>query len=580
MLQPCSMIILTLLLVSVASSQQQCPPWFIPVNTSTGESCLCDEVKWNKTRFEYRSILCTPEGKLNIYAGYCLSYNGSDNSLVAGACPFSLYKNFSFLTVPENVSKLEDEMCAPFHRRGLLCGECVDQQQRGPAISRAMPCRVCNVKLGWLKYLAMQIVPSTLLFFLIMIFNVQFSKSPINAFVFVCQVISNVAYYDAQLYSQFTSQQDYSNAVYILVHIQKTFYGIFNLDFHYLVYSELDEICISASMKDIHILIIKYFEAVNPLILILIVYLCILLYNKNFKPFVFAWYKLKTLPVLKRYTRNCSSKPITTAFISFIILAYSKIIFVSVNILIPNRVLFIKGTTAKVHWSLYFDPTISYFEKEHILYAILALLMLCIFVIFPLFILLLYPFRPFAAICRRTLRSHWHTLSYYMDDVQGWYRNGTSDNAPFDYRFISIIYPLLIILTAVWTAVFAGIVYRGSRIWIVPSMVLQGTGLFIALFRPYRADPTNKYSAVLMWLLGTVAFTMVRTGKKLMYFTLVLLYIPLIGAVVYISIRFFHWVRGKQLIAHALRCCGFRCTTQNEPDFPPLLSNARELHCI
>lgn len=231
------------LLVSVASSQQQCPPWFVPANSSTGVSggsCLCDELQWNQTRFEYYSIICSPEGKLNIYPGYCLSYNGSDNSLVAGACPFSLYNNFTFLTVPENVSQLEDEMCAPFHRRGQLCGKCVDPQQRGPAISRSMPCRMCNVKLGWLKYLAMQVVPSVLLFFLIMIFNVQFSKSPMNAFVFVCQAICNVPYYDAQLYSllNFKSHKGYSGTVNILVRILKIFYGIFNLDFHYISLSE------------------------------------------------------------------------------------------------------------------------------------------------------------------------------------------------------------------------------------------------------------------------------------------------------------------------------------------------------
>ena len=140
MFQSFTMIILTLLLVSVASSQQQCPPGFLSANTSTGVSCLCDEVQWNQTGFEYNSILCTPEGKLNVYAGYCLSYHGSDNSLVAGACPFSLYKNFSFLTVPENVSKLEDKMCGQFHRRGQLCGECVDQQQQYQVVQCLAEC--------------------------------------------------------------------------------------------------------------------------------------------------------------------------------------------------------------------------------------------------------------------------------------------------------------------------------------------------------------------------------------------------------------------------------------------------------
>lgn len=192
-------------------------------------------------------------------------------------------------------------MCALIHRRGQLCGKCVDQQQRGPAISRSMPCRECNVKFGWLKYLAMQIIPSALLFFLIVIFNVQFSKSPMNAFVFACQAISNVSYYDAYLYSLF------SNTVNILVQILKIFYGIFKLRFPLSLFAP--------SMKDVHILMLKYFEAANPLILIFVVYLCI---PKNFKPFVFAWNKLKTLPLSKRYTRNCSSKLITTAFVSLL----------------------------------------------------------------------------------------------------------------------------------------------------------------------------------------------------------------------------------------------------------------------
>lgn len=563
-------IILFLLVASGLSQQSACPPGFVPANASNsaagGILCTCSEV-WNHFNSSH-TVRCSPSGStIKIYTGHCVTYNESTNSFFVGACPFNL--NFETLVfLLSNLSEWGDEMCGPFNRKGRLCGECLSGFW--PSITRSMDCVRCDAKFSWLKFIIIQaVLPSCALFIVIVVLNVQLSSSPLNALVLYCQLMFGCLYYDIRLGS--LVNDGYSKPFDTLAQIMMHCYGIFNLEFLYL--SKYSQPCSGRSMKGIHILMLKYFEASTPLLLLLLVSLCAYLYSRNFKPFVLVWRgisKIVSATCIKNNTQRWTSERLCNAFIAFFSLAYSKILYVSLNLLIPNRIYEIRGTVIVDHWNLYFDPTIEYFGREHIPYAVAAILVLILFVVFPLLLLVLYLFKPVGTLYSRILGSKWHVMSYFIDAFQGWYRNGT-DNTSRDYRLVFAVFPVLKILYAVWITVFTGIEYRGSRIWLLPCMVLQGTGLFFVMFRPYRIESMNKMDALILWVLGTAALTLVNTGKALMHFSLVLAYIPLLGVSVYATYKVCYWVKRQMDTTKCCSCCCFR--RQEQQIYPPLLHN-------
>ena len=109
------------ILVLHCSGQCQCLPDFIstdsPSNDHRNESCSCSEWLAPLKEFVEYNNGCD---HIMISFGHCLTYDEKTDSLYAGSCP---YNNHNRLTIPWNFSKLERVMCAPYNRKGKLCGE-------------------------------------------------------------------------------------------------------------------------------------------------------------------------------------------------------------------------------------------------------------------------------------------------------------------------------------------------------------------------------------------------------------------------------------------------------------------------
>ena len=82
--------------------------------------------------------------------------------------------------MPSNTSKLDEVMCGPYNRRGLLCGECKDGY--GPAYSSFnLTCVNCSsIWSGYTIYLLLQFVPSTLMFFNLVVCRYNITSSPLQ----------------------------------------------------------------------------------------------------------------------------------------------------------------------------------------------------------------------------------------------------------------------------------------------------------------------------------------------------------------------------------------------------------------
>ncbi len=105
-----------------------CPTWLRAVPAENNSyTCVCGEVLQISDLID-----CTeqpPHVELNVIYPVCVHYITECNITVAGACPYSVRSRNTtdfFLALPTNVSQLNDYMCGPLNRKGLLCRQCMD----------------------------------------------------------------------------------------------------------------------------------------------------------------------------------------------------------------------------------------------------------------------------------------------------------------------------------------------------------------------------------------------------------------------------------------------------------------------
>ncbi len=61
--------------------------------------------------------------------GYCMTYKEGEGFFV-GLCDYFKLKlrraKDGYITLPSNLSELNDYMCGPLNRKGVICSECID----------------------------------------------------------------------------------------------------------------------------------------------------------------------------------------------------------------------------------------------------------------------------------------------------------------------------------------------------------------------------------------------------------------------------------------------------------------------
>ena len=136
-----------------------------------------------------------------------------------------------------------------------------------------------NSGLGWTLYIFLATFPTTVLFLVVLIFQVRIISGPMNAYILICQLIVTVANYQCNIYAST------SGFNHVAVLILGTIYGIWNLDFfRYL----LPPFCLNNQMSPLHVVTLEYVVAFYPLLLTFIAYVCIQLHARGRRVIVCA----------------------------------------------------------------------------------------------------------------------------------------------------------------------------------------------------------------------------------------------------------------------------------------------------
>ena len=502
------------------SQYHECPTWFF-YNTST-ENCECYHIPSTE-----QIVKCTEQGAL-LQNGYCMTYEEGKGTFVSRCNYFKLEgHNVSesfpgFITLPDNVSELNDYMCGPWNRKGLLCGEC--EEGFGLSFLSVRPtCSKCSdseIAGGVILYFLLGVVPITLVyFFFLVVFNIDLTSAPFTAFVLFSQIaFSFLTLSNIDL--DFVLQNTHPIATsYIKILI--TFYGFWDLDF-FLVYL-IPPFCLSKNLTVHSILIIRHSTILMiPAILISITWLCAKFYSKNFKPCVYTWRKIH--PLFRKMKRD-SKNTFVEVYCTFYLLFVLKSVEILISLPYQHTTLYNMNNYPNVEVFLS-DPRRKWLGPY---YLLIVISIYFFFVFLPLVtLLLLYPVRVCRLVCFKfecPAAGCGHAralLNIIADKFYECYRDGLDGS--WDMRYFASLYFIvkLIFVCVSFVVLQPPALYYSKSVEYYSALhsmssaytlLIGGTATIIAITQPYKKKYMNSIDTLLFVDLALI-FVLVGIWKS------------------------------------------------------------------
>ena len=447
-----------------------CPAW-VYCNETAG---ICECYRQND------GLFCGPDGKENyVLRCYCLTSN-EDNMADLGPCIYNCgyikrldyASNISYTKIPDNIHDLNSAMCKAYSRTGTLCGECLNNTFMR-AYSYDMSCHKCdNGSYNWMNYIAVAYLPLTLFCLILLACQINIPSSQYLGYVFFCQItVSPILARTIILTVHKRSKEK------ILVQFVGTFYGIWNLDFFRFL-----DLNICLKLSPLATLSLDFFIAIYPLVIMIFIYILTLMYDSNWKIVVTTIKLLKAVFAKINIQRNIGTSVIH-AFATFLFLSNVKFLNLCLDLLLPVQVCSI-AMNGSCRWAVFYDPSINYFGRQHLPYAVLGLVTFFLFVLTLVLFLILYSF----SLCQKRLRvipQRWRiALRIFVDSFQGCYKDGT-EPACRDCRWFSVIpFLLRLIVFGTYSATF----YSYNMFTRIVAIFIILAAILTIIGDPYKAQ--------------------------------------------------------------------------------------------
>ena len=332
--------------------------------------------------------------------------------------------------------------------------------------------------------------------------------------------------------------------------------------------------CVSVNMDNLQFLALGYIPAVLPIVLVFVVYAAIEIHGRNYRPLVWCWKPFGTCSIKLRRRFNPKTS-VVNIFATFLLLGFTRLIFISLQILQPESLVDMYGNTVKGS-VVYFQPSVTYFTREHIPFTIMAITVLILFSIIILF-LLCYT----TCLCRKiksSVCSSYDTtvVQIFADAFLGSYKDGT--NGESDYRWFcgaSILFRVVIIILTL------NVAYLSTYFFLVIILCVVFSLMF-ALLQPYKQRLFNAIDSLAFSLIALLHLLLLMQ-THLVFITGGVLNLPLVYAfellsmlpLVYLATYTLHWLLFKktnigQKVVHRFKSC---CHTSYDQTYPPLCHN-------
>lgn len=438
----------------------------------------CEEETWQAFR------------KRGYWIGYAENETENEDTLQTGYCPVGFCHHNDDLRLPASANRNELNSIICNNRTGVLCGQCASNLSvyYHNLHYTCKSDRYCEV--GWLFYILSELVPVTIIFLIIIIFNVAFTSGSINGFIFFAQVV--VMFH--------VSADDFiplPTGVKIFNRILHFFYLIFNLNIF-----TLDEIsfCLFRNATALDVIAFSYITLVYAFFLVITV---ILLVNK-----LNARCCCRTLRKCARPRwHHTLQGSIIHGLTAFLVLCYAKCAQTSILLV---RYAEIHGRGGEMVKSVVlYNGEITWFSVAHLPYAIPAIIMLLVLVILPPVTLLIYPlhYKILTLLnlseskCINVLLRPLDKLKPLLDSFQGSFKD--------EYRFFSGLYFIyrFSILTGVTLS-------RFQEIYFIILGIMLVIILLHATCQPYKNRAHNIIDTLLFVNLAVInGITMYNFSK-------------------------------------------------------------------
>ena len=374
---------------------------------------------------------------------------------------------------------------------------------KGVPVNNLYTCVECG-EYGLLIFIAIEIVPITLMVLLIIIFNIQLTNGSINGVVFYSQsvaVLYTMYYYYYYYYYKDYDEYDYFTDHYIkILPLTQIPCNIFNLDFTPFVYNY--PLCISTNTTPLGVLSFWYVIGFYPLLLLLLLYVWITLYDKGYKCVVFI-----TRPFhrcMARFWNMTGIEPsFTHSIASIYILCFTQLAATSFKILSFN------AQNPSGSPKFFYDMKQGYFQGVHVVAGSFAILVLLIMIVLPTLYILFYRFKWFHKLLD-CLHLRKQLLISLADVFTGPYKNGTENT--FDYRFFAGLYLLERIIFLCF------FIYSGDGLFmfilpIVHTCCSFLLAVMVLIFRPFQRNIHNFVEFIMVSVaMGFGIFTTLATN--------------------------------------------------------------------
>ena len=478
-------------LLVVFSSNQSCSPGF---TYSDDESkCLCVESSYNSL------ITCGPSCDVNrtatiVRGGWIGNYSGE---ILGGSSIYLFSLSERGILMPQEWSEVNEALCGRLHRKGMLCGTCKDGY--GPAMNihfyQCVKCTSKDSHLNWLWYILLEYFPLTVMFFVLLIFDLNTTSGAGNAFIFFAQMVTTI--FDIFQDGVISLDNATYNNTHALRAIHQLPYGIWNMEFFSLL---APPFCLSSAIGTYGIILINYAIALYPILLIMLFSFVIWLHGRGLNLTTLmcpAFYRC-ILRIQKKWEFRRS---LVGVFATFIIMSYTKMLSTSVRLIKPTSLY--SSDNHVVHVNIpTFNGNAYYTDSDLLAMYIIAVVTLCIYVaILPCF--LMTP-SIVKAIHHRTKWEWlakilpWGRTQEFLDAFHSCYVDGGRKGN--DYRWFSGVF-LIIRGMFFLASTFAPSTMMGYMFLCCLCFI---TAFAIACIRPFKIKHHNTLNVGVFCVLGII----------------------------------------------------------------------------
>ena len=485
--------------ISVNVILDECPPGFYPHSNKT---CICSA---HCPSYHHPGIERCDNQQFRAYVkhGYWIGYLTNDSSNLSSAicpagfcsnithwlwkglvleseselaralcpkgfCNFSVQYSSEHLLASDRTEDLSQYICHP-NRKGKICGVCTANHSAFYH-SNYFSCKPNDYcYLGWLFYILAELLPVTLLFLVVIFFNISFTSGPLNGVVFFMQMVDTL---------KLSAENFIRIHPYILkiASIYKFVYRSFTLSTFAI--EELS-FCLWSNSSALDMLAFRYVTITYSLILVVITVLLLRVCNCQ---------RPRKLTNLKH--------SIIHGLSAFLVMSYSECTRVSLMIITRGTVTVGPERNENYTYRVFYNGEYPYMEGAHFKYAIPAIFFIMTMVSIPPLLLLSYPlcYKLFALLRIEESRCVQITCKIFpLEKIKPLFdaMQGTFKDRYRCFAGLYFLYRLCILLTFAYTVTLTSY-YTIIGVQLVFMLVLH------AICRPYRVVWHNILDGLLL----------------------------------------------------------------------------------